>query len=75
MSAMTPKRMGASRPSPFPPAPRDLDAQAEVIEHPLHDEVHQLADLCRTMVEAGRGRDTVGAGFGHRDQISQMDQR
>ena len=47
-------RRAASRPAAISPPHRltELDLEPEVVEHPLHDEVHQLRDLRRPMVEA-----------------------
>src|SRR5438105_13848529 len=68
---------GASRGGPrsaFPPFGQ-TDAQPVVIDDPLHDEVDELTDLLRFLVEAGRRRKDDGTRLRHRGHVAEMHER
>src|SRR5690349_10034329 len=59
--------------SSFPPR-RDLDLQPHLIDDPLDDEVDEVVDLRRFVVEAGGGRNDHPPRLGHRGEVPEVDE-
>jgi hypothetical protein len=56
------------------PAPADLDVDREVVEDPLHDEIHELGDLGWSMIKTRRGGNDDGAGLGNGHEVAEVHQ-